>query len=313
MDNNIINIAYCTDSNYLEYVAVSIKSIILNNLNEKLQFHVFLYNVNENDIKKLQQTSNLIFIYQIEQRDFEKYNHNFSTTHITNSTFIRLMVPRLLSGKVKELLYLDADVLCFNNIASIRNINIDNYICAAAVDSKHNGQNPNASRLNLNSNNYFNAGVLYINIENWMNFDVENKSNDILLKNIELKYADQDALNIVLQHNTKIIDSKWNYLFTWMADKQKEEFFDNKDTLPYFIHFTGPRKMWYIEHKCLAQNLYQFYKHFTPWSKAPLKSYKDKMRPVDYRVYAKQFFRQGALIKGIKYYFIYLLKKLECH
>ncbi len=311
MDNNIINIAYCTDSNYLEHVAVSIKSIILNNLNENLRFHVFLYNVDEFDIKKFQQTSELIFTYQIEPEDFEKYNHNFSTTHITNSTFIRLMVPRLLSSKVTELLYLDADVLCFNNISSILNIDIENYICAAAIDSKQNIQNSNSSRLKLNSNDYFNAGVLYINIKNWMNFDVESKSNDILSKNNDLKYADQDALNIVLQNHTKIIDSKWNYLFTWMTNQEKETFFYDKKTLPYFIHFTGPRKMWYIEHEGLAQKLYNFYKHFTPWCDIPLKSYQSKMRPVDYRVYAKDFFRKRKFLKCIKYYTLYLIYKLR--
>lgn len=308
MDNNIINIAYCTDSNYLEHVAVSIKSIILNNLNENLRFHVFLYNVDEFDIKKFQQTSELIFIYQIEPEDFEKYNHNFSTTHITNSTFIRLMVPRLLSSRVTELLYLDADVLCFNNISSILNIDIENYICAAAIDSKQNIQNSNSSRLKLNSNDYFNAGVLYINIKNWMSFDVESKSNDILSKNNDLKYADQDALNIVLQNHIKIIDSKWNYLFTWMTNQEKETFFYDKKTLPYFIHFTGPRKMWYVEHEGLAQDLYNFYKHFTPWSDVLLKSYQSKMRAVDYRIYAKNFFRKRRLFKSIKYYLTYLVK-----
>lgn len=309
MNNKIINIAYCTDSNYLEYVAVSIKSIILNNMTENLQFHVFLYNVDKNDIKKLQQTSNLILIYHIERDDIEKYKHNFSTTHITNSTFIRLMVPRLLSHKVKKLLYLDADVLCFNNISSISNINIDNYICAAGPDSKLNTQNPNSVRLKLNSNDYFNAGVLYINIENWMNFDIENKINNILSKNNYLKYADQDALNIVLENHLKIIDSKWNYLFTWMTNHQKEKFFYDKEALPYFIHFTGPRKMWYAEHEGLAQDLYNFYKHFTPWRSTPLKFYKNKMRPVDYRVYAKDSFRKRKFLKGIKYYLTYLVKK----
>ncbi len=313
MDKEIINIAYCTDSNYLEHVSVSIKSIILNNLTEKLQFHVFLYDVKNEDIEKLKKTSSLITIYEIKKDEMNQYQHKFSTSHISNSTFIRLMVPRLLSGKVDKLLYLDADVLCFSNISAINKININNIICAASLDSMQEKQDPNAIRLNIKSNSYFNAGVLYINIENWMKFNVEDKTNEILYKNKDLKYADQDALNIVLQDHIKIIDAKWNYLFTWMTDKQKETFFDNKETLPYFIHFTGPRKMWYIEHEGLSQNLYQFYKHFTPWSNDVLKSYKNKMRAVDYRVYAKQLFRKGAIVKGIKSYSMYLYRKLNRH
>jgi lipopolysaccharide biosynthesis glycosyltransferase len=308
--NKIINIAYCTDSNYLEHVSVSIQSIVLNNLTEKLHFHIFLYNVDKSDIEKLKKTSPLISVYEIEQTDIDKYQHEFSTNHITNSTFIRLMAPRLLLNKVNNLLYLDADVLCLSNISSISDINIDNYICAASLDSIDKEKNSNACRLNLSSDNYFNAGVLYINISNWIKFNIENKANEILHENKELKYADQDALNIVLQNHTKIIDFKWNYLFTWMDNKQRETFFYNKNSLPYFIHFTGPRKMWYAENKGVAQNLYIFYKHFTPWANSPLKSYKNKMRTVDYRVFAMQFFKKGLIIKGINYYIVYLIKKL---
>lgn len=36
--NNVINIAYCTDANYLEYVAVSIMSVIMNNPEQDLSF-----------------------------------------------------------------------------------------------------------------------------------------------------------------------------------------------------------------------------------------------------------------------------------
>lgn len=310
MGNNIINIAYCTDSNYLEHVSVSIQSIILNNLAEKLQFHVFLYNVPEKDIEKLKKTSQLITVYKIEQADVEKYQHDFSTKHISNLTFIRLMVPKLLSNKVHRLLYLDADILCFANISSILDINIDNYICAAGNDSNSNKPNPNLTRLKLNTSFYFNAGVLYINIPNWVTFNIEEQTNEILFENKSLKYADQDALNITLQNRVLLIDSKWNYLFTWMTAKQKETFFYNKHNLPYFIHFTGPRKMWYQEHEGLAQTLYDFYKHFTPWSNMPLKSYKDKMRTVDYRVYAIDFFKKGSILKGIDHYIKYLIKKV---
>lgn len=310
MNNEIINIAYCTDSNYLEHVSVSIQSIILNNLTEKMQFHVFLYNVQEEYIEKFKNTSKLITIYKIEEAEVEKYHHDFSTKHISNSTFIRLMVPKLLANKVNRLLYLDADILCFANISPIFDINIDNYICAAGNDSNKKEPNPNLSRLKLNTSFYFNAGVLFINISNWVAFNVEEKTNKILFENRLLKYADQDALNITLQNRVLLIDSKWNYLFTWMTAKQKETFFYNKHNLPYFIHFTGPRKMWYQEHDGLAQNLYNFYKHFTPWSNLPLQSYRNKMRVVDYRIYAIDCFKKGFITQGIINYINYLTKKI---
>ncbi|SQB40546.1 lipopolysaccharide 1,3-galactosyltransferase [Citrobacter koseri] len=84
MDNktNVINIAYCTDANYLEYVAVSIMSVIMNNPEQSLAFFVFVYDVSDEDIAKLQSTSNKIQVITIDKADIEKYNNDFAIKHL---------------------------------------------------------------------------------------------------------------------------------------------------------------------------------------------------------------------------------------
>ena len=314
--NNIINIAYCTDSNYLEHVGVSISSIMHNNLNNNIHFHVFLYDVSLEEQQKLEQLSPSITLHSIPLDELTKYSdtQNYKVKHINRSMYIRLSVPRLLKDVVDKFIYLDADTLCFANISSISDINIDSVVCGVTPDSldKQNMLR-NQERLQLNSNNYFNSGFLYINVNKWIEFDTENKVNQILLSSEKkhLIYPDQDALNIVLQNQVLWIDPKWNYLFTWINDKQKETFFYNKKSLPYIIHFTGARKMWYQEHTGLAQNLYNFYKHFTPWANTPLKSYKYKMRVNDYRIYAKSHLKDKNLISSLKYYLLYLVLKIK--
>ncbi|WP_085247741.1 glycosyltransferase family 8 protein [Gilliamella mensalis] len=314
--NNRINIAYCTDSNYLEHVGVSITSIMLNNMQNNIHFHVFLYDVSPKEQHKLQEISPLITVYPISIDELNKYSdpQNSKIKHINRSMYIRLSVPRLLHGKIDKFIYLDADTLCFSDISTILNINIDSVVCAVTQDSLDSeNMAKNQKRLELTSQSYFNSGFLYINVNNWMIFDTENKANKILMsaRKKHLIYPDQDALNIVLQHQVLFIDPSWNYLFTWMDDKQKETFFYNKESLPYIIHFTGARKMWYQEHTGLAQNIYRFYKHFTPWSNSPLKSYKPKMRVNDYRIYAKNSIKEKKFIAGLKYYLLYLAYKLK--
>ena len=313
MNNSIINVVYCTDSHYLEHVGVSITSIILNNIHLNIHFHIFLYNVSDEEKNKLKEISSSIFLYSIPIDELNKYSEiqNDKIKHINRSMYIRLSVPRLLPNYVDKFIYLDADILCFGDISSILNIDINSVVCAVTTDSldaKNMLQNKN--RLGLASDKYFNSGFLYINTQNWKKFDTENKANQILLspQNYNLIYPDQDALNVVLQKQINFIDVKWNYLFTWMNDKEKEYFFHNKQSLPYFVHFTGARKIWYKEHTGIAQNIYCFYKHFTPWSNQSLKSYKNKMRSVDYRIYAKQFLKRGKIIQSIKYYITYLIK-----
>ncbi|OCG08127.1 glycosyl transferase family 8 [Gilliamella sp. wkB178] len=317
MNNNIINIAYCTDSNYLEHVGVSITSIILNNMHNNIHFHVFLYDVTLEEQQKLQKISSSISIYSIPPNELTKYidNLNNKVKHINRSMYIRLCVPRLLHGNIDKFIYLDADTLCFSDISEINNINIDSVVCAVTPDSLNNDNMlKNKNRLKLTSKYYFNSGFLYININNWINFDTEEKVNQILLsspQSKELIYPDQDALNIVLQNQVLLIENKWNYLFTWMNDDQRDNFFYDKTTLPYIIHFTGARKIWYQEHKGLAQEIYCFYKHFTPWATTPLASYKSKMRIHDYRIYANNYLKKRNLINWFKYYSIYLINKLS--
>ena len=311
--NNAINIAFCSDNNYLKYIAIAIQSINFNNRNNLLQFHVFLYDVPKEESDKLLTLSNNITIYSIPAEYMEKYDNDYSIKHLNRSIYIRLLVPRLLKNKVDKLIYLDADILCFRDISDIKSINIDDVICAVGPDSKKSEHiQKNIKRLNLTNNTYFNSGFLYINIKKWNDFNTENKVNEILLnKNKQLLYPDQDALNIVLQNHILMIDAEWNYLFTWLNSKQKQEFFLKRSHIPYFMHFTGARKPWYCEHVGIAQNLYLFYKHFTPWMMTPLESYESKMRINDYRIYAKEFLKNGNILKAIRYSLFYIKLKLK--
>lgn len=308
---NTINIAFCSDKNYLKYVAIAIQSIYFNNLNNALKFHVFLYDVEQDDIDQLSRLSSDIIVYPIPKACLDKYDNEHAIKHLNRSMFIRLLVPRLLNGKVDKLIYLDADILCFKDISAINDIDIDNVVCAASIDSLNNENvSKNIQRLNLSTVHYFNSGFLYINVKNWNDFNTEDKVNTLLLSHKgQLRYPDQDALNMVLQNDVLIVDSSWNYLFTWINEKDKDKFFETEKNFPYFIHFTGARKPWYHEHVGAAQNWYLFYKHFTPWRDCCLDSYQDKMRPTDCRVYAKKFFKSGHVLKALKYALMYIKLK----
>lgn len=220
--NNVINIAYCTDANYLEYVAVSIMSVIMNNPEQDLSFFVFVYDVTDEEINKLRSTSDKIQVINIDKEEIEKYNNDFAIKHLNRSTYMRLAVPRLLKDKVEHFIYLDADTLCFDKLNDINSIDISNVICAVSHDSLDIHDTKNAKRLGLSTGHYFNAGFLYINIENWIKFDIENKANTVLFEQGKaLPYFDQDALNIAMDGNVKFIDNRWNFCSTGLPFNKK--------------------------------------------------------------------------------------------
>ncbi|MRT58177.1 glycosyltransferase family 8 protein [Enterobacteriaceae bacterium RIT693] len=311
-NSSVINVAWCTDANYLEYVATSMISVRMNNAHQPLAFYVFVYDVSDEEIEKLKSTCDNVQVMTIEKADIEKYSNDFAIKHLNRSTYMRLAVPRLLQGKVDNFIYLDADTLCFDDISTINNVDLSNVVCAVSHDSLDAQDDKHAKRLGLKTKHYFNAGFLYINVNNWIKYDVENKANAILFeKGNTLPYFDQDALNIAMDGHVCFIDNQWNYLFNWFTDEQKETFFYHASTTPKIVHFTGGRKPWYQEHSGLAQQLYVFYHHFTPWRNAPLRSYAPRMRPTDYRVYARQHARKGHYLAAAGWYLKYLQSKLR--
>jgi lipopolysaccharide biosynthesis glycosyltransferase len=311
-NNSVINVAWCTDANYLEYVATSMISVLMNNTHQSLAFYVFVYDVSDDEIEKLKSINTCIHVQKIEKSDIEKYSDNLKIKHLNRSIYMRLAVPRLLRDNVESLIYLDADTLCFDSISSISEVNISDVICAVSHDALTIDENKNAQRLGLKNTHYFNSGFLYINVKNWIQHDIENKANTLLQeKGNSLPYPDQDALNIVIDGNVRFIDNKWNFLFNWFTDEQKETFFYHKNLTPKIVHFTGGRKPWYKEHAGLAQQLYVFYHHFTPWRDSPLRSYKPRMRPTDYRVYARQNAKKGHYFIAIGWYLKYIKSKFH--
>jgi lipopolysaccharide biosynthesis glycosyltransferase len=56
--------------------------------------------------------------------------------------------------------------------------------------------------LKLKKKQYFNAGMLLINLDKWKQFDVSKKCLSLLSKRV-FKFNDQDVLNIVLQDQCK--------------------------------------------------------------------------------------------------------------
>ena len=306
-----IHVVFCSDGNYIEYLATSLASVYHNNLDNDVHFHVFSYDVSDVQLDKVRAQAGNISVYKIDDADLEKYDGQSSLAHINKSTYIRLLVPRLLPEEVRRFVYLDVDTLCFSSLAALQTINIDDVVCAVVTDNSQEINRKNSQRIGMTDTRYFNAGFMYINRPAWLAHDVERKTQDILRERKgQLKYLDQDALNFVLQDNVIFIDKKWNLLYTLLNEDQQQNFIYHPERVPTIMHFTGGRKPWYQEHRGTGQHLYLFYRNFTAWREAPLRSYSARMRATDYRVYARNAFKKGQLLDGLRYYTGYIKKKL---
>jgi lipopolysaccharide biosynthesis glycosyltransferase len=260
---NYLHIALGFDENYIVPIYALLTSIFYNNRDSAIIFHVIATGLNEiekDDIKEYVRKNNAeIFYYSVNEEEVRKSVYIPANTHFTIATYYRLFFPSLMTGNVQKLLYIDSDTIVTGNLKELYNIDIGNAPIGAATDS---GPHPGEALGIKGKENYFNAGVLLINIKNWREQMVTENALKFLAQYPEkIKYVDQDALNATLIDRWFRIDNKYNV--TWFdvsLQVPKKELI--KDTI--IIHYTTPNKPWH----CLARNklrtLYHHYLKLSP-------------------------------------------------
>jgi UDP-glucose:(glucosyl)LPS alpha-1,3-glucosyltransferase len=67
--------------------------------------------------------------------------------------------------------------------------------------------------------------VIFINIPKWLAEDITPKTLDALLNSTtDMRFNDQDALNIVLNGRARYLSPKWNYLYDLIHDLNVNKF-----------------------------------------------------------------------------------------
>ena len=135
----------------------------------------------------------------------------------TIGTLFRVMLPELLPN-VSKIIYLDADLLVNRDIKELWDTDIQDYCLAAVPDYPTvNGQGtpyPVAQKEVIPSQ-YFNAGVLYMNLDRIRaKGNMREKVLDYLVNNPKAFLPDQDALNAIYGRESILLNETWNTFTT---------------------------------------------------------------------------------------------------
>jgi lipopolysaccharide biosynthesis glycosyltransferase len=108
------------------------------------------------------------------------------------------------------------------------------------------------------SGQYFNAGVLLINLEFWRQSNVYENSMAFIMSNTKkMDFWDQDALNAILVHRWIELPPHWNAQYEYLKR--------NPSSNPAIVHFTGDIKPWHWSPGYLFEREYRMYRRKTPW------------------------------------------------
>ena len=249
MENNldVIPIFFAIDDGYVPFLAVALESLIENSSKQYYYSIKVLYtNISEENKKKInkykRENVNIEFVdlnYYIEKVKDKLYTRDY----YTNTTYFRLFIANLYP-QYNKAIYLDSDIVVLGDIAELYNQDIGDNLVAAAPDDviqtiKVFQEYAEKVVGVADYRNYFNAGILLMNLDEFRKFDFQDKFL-YLLETIKFTVAqDQDYLNRLCKGKVKIIDKAWDKMPIANDD------FDDKDLK--IIHYNLADKPWHYD------------------------------------------------------------------
>lgn len=246
----MVNIVIVATANYLWGAAVTVRSA-LEACSTTLNVYVICVDlslVEKQQLFNSWQTSNLGAIKFIDF-DLERVNKFRSTLLVkSKSSYARIFIPEYLTN-VSRCIYLDTDLIVCSDLCELQLLDLHGKSSACVLDGGNatpQQQQRLREKLKLaNPQQYFNSGVIVIDLEAWRHRQVQSKAQRVAEENYDLlDQMDQDALNIVLAGDWLVLDPKWNT----SKGRADADFSDG------IIHFLGKVKPWHADYAANFQD-----------------------------------------------------------
>jgi len=246
----MVNIVIVATANYLWGAAVTVRSA-LEACSTILNVYVISVDLSLADKEQLSsswQTSNLGKITFFDF-DLEKVSQFRSTLLVkSKSSYARIFIPEFLT-EVSRCIYLDTDLIVCSDLTLLQTLDLQGKSTACVldggIDTPEQQQRLKVKLKLRNCHQYFNSGVMVIDLDAWRRHQIQSRALRIALDDYDsLDQMDQDVLNIVLADDWLILDPKWNT----SKGKADVSFSDG------IIHFLGKVKPWHADYAANFQD-----------------------------------------------------------
>jgi len=268
------HIAFTIDRKFVRFCAVTMVSVMENDNPADLTFHIIANDLLEEDRKILsglvQNYGSCIFFYQVPAVKMAGYTIRWEKKRLSEVVFYRCLLASILPDSISKVLYLDCDILVLQPLDELWNTDIENKVLAAIPDS-YQVNVRHCRRLEYDiSYNYFNGGVLLLNLAYWRQYHLEERCKAFYQAHPDkILYNDQDLLNGLFYDQKVLVDMKWNVQEgAYRIPKGRTAHWCPPyiETLkhPAILHYSA-RKPW--QYHCMhpLRNLYLYYQKLTPW------------------------------------------------
>ena len=256
--NKEIPVFFAVDNGYIPFLSVALRSLIDNTSKENIYAIKILYtNVTEENKIKINkyETENISIEFVDLNKQLEEIKEKLYTrNYFSNTTYYRLFIPELYPEYDKAV-YIDSDTVCLSDIVELYNTDMGDNLIAGIPDGVIQAIDIFKDYVErvvgvADYNNYFNAGVIVMNLKELRDYKFEEKFI-YMLEKIKFEVAqDQDYLNRLCKGRVKILDYSWNRMPVMGKTEGKIN----------LIHYNLGAKPWYFDNVVYQEYFWEYAK-----------------------------------------------------
>ncbi len=238
----IIPIFFAVDDNYVPYLTVALRSLIDHSKKKyDYRIHILIDTLSREstDILCAMQTENVTLEFiNVSGKLKEICTRLHIRDYYTKATYYRFFVPEMFPQYDRGV-YLDCDIVLTDDVANLYHCHIGKSLVAAVTDEVITDIEVFARYsekvLGIPRNDYFNAGILVMNLQEMRACNIEQQFADMLSKRTYRVAQDQDYLNKLCFGRVHYLSEKWNK--TPMPDSDRH-------SIPKIAHYKINFKPW---------------------------------------------------------------------
>lgn len=278
----IIPVFYACDDSFVKYTMVSIKSLMEHASKERQ----YVIHILHSDISEEMKQRVLNMAQDNFKISFDNVGKYLSSIHeklpirdyYSHTTYFRMFIAEMFPEYDKAI-YLDSDTIVLDDIVKLYNCELGDYYVGAAreqvmVQTDVYG-NYVEQVLGIDRNQYFNAGILLINCEQFRKQHVLEQFGTLLRLYDFVVTQDEDYLNVICQNKVLWLEQSWNTEVFGEMNPEEESY--------QILHYIMVSKPWHYRDCRLGKYFWEYAKKTIAYDsiQRELESYSDEQRKQD--------------------------------
>lgn len=243
--NKRLHFAFCVNDDYLPYVTVVIRSILLACGKHNCSIYVISDKLSNKNLTRLKSTTEGFTTIDVKVILVDKETlSGVQTGHWTIYSWFRILLPDLLPRSVDRVLYLDADTLVLDDLYDLFVMDMNETPIAGCLDPQNYLDDTYLRCGYHRSLGYICSGVLLMNLSLWRDLRLKDRILLYARNNPQIRFPDQDSINYVCRNNKLILPLRYGIMEWFLAfdeAKGRISIEERRELLerPAIIHFTG--------------------------------------------------------------------------